>query len=249
MTFSEAAMIMMSGGGSADPVIHPLTVTKNGEYNAPAGIDGFNPVVVNVPVGDSPTLGDFVSLPTQSTLEYGRFKNEYKLLYMPQNVVGLHQSTVYRPGFYQPEVTFSRYLYSVVCVVNKNDTPYYAFSGFIPLDEYFKYYSEYVDNMPELKYLFQKNEIKKVEFVSLTARNLYSSGSADYNYNYEVVRTTYNSDGSIKKEENLSGTATAGMGISSQSNGGPVFATNLSRDDLAKIMLESAMDWYNHNGK
>ena len=248
MTFSEAAMIMMSGG-SADPVIQPLTVTENGKYEVPAGVDGFNPVSVNVPVGDNPTLDDFVSLPTQATLEYGRFKNEYKLLYMPQNVFDLRQSTLYRPGYHQPEVTFSRYLYSVVCVVNKNGAPYYAFSYFIALEEYFKYYSEYVDNMPELKYLFQKTEIKKVEFVSLTTKNLYSSGGADYNYNYEMVRTTYNSDGSIKNEENLSGTAAAGMGISSQSNGGPVFATNLSRDDLAKIMLESAMDWYNYNGK
>ena len=49
MTFSEAAMIMMSGGDSADPVIQPLTVTENGEYKVPAGVDGFNPVSVKVP--------------------------------------------------------------------------------------------------------------------------------------------------------------------------------------------------------
>lgn len=49
MTFAEAAMIMMSGGGSADPVIQPLTVTENKKYEAPAGVDGFNPVLVNVP--------------------------------------------------------------------------------------------------------------------------------------------------------------------------------------------------------
>ena len=46
MTFAEAAMIMMSGG---DPVVQPLTVTQNGKYDAPAGVDGFNPVLVNVP--------------------------------------------------------------------------------------------------------------------------------------------------------------------------------------------------------
>ena len=49
MTFSEAAMIMMSGGGSAEPVIQPLTVTENRKYEVPAGVDGFNPVSVNVP--------------------------------------------------------------------------------------------------------------------------------------------------------------------------------------------------------
>ena len=46
MTFAEAAMIMMSGGGAN---IQPLTVTQNGRYDAPAGVDGFNPVDVNVP--------------------------------------------------------------------------------------------------------------------------------------------------------------------------------------------------------
>lgn len=47
MTFAEAAMIMMSGGGSA--VIHSLIITKNGKYEAPEGVDGYSPVNVNVP--------------------------------------------------------------------------------------------------------------------------------------------------------------------------------------------------------
>lgn len=46
MTFAEAAMIMMSGGGAN---IQPLTVTANGLYEAPKGVDGYNPVNVNVP--------------------------------------------------------------------------------------------------------------------------------------------------------------------------------------------------------
>ena len=47
MTFAEAAMIMMSGGNAN---IQSLTVTQNGQYNAPEGVSGFNPVIVNVPV-------------------------------------------------------------------------------------------------------------------------------------------------------------------------------------------------------
>ena len=47
MTFAEAAMIMMSGGSAN---IQPLTVTQNGQYNAPEGVSGYNPVMVNVPV-------------------------------------------------------------------------------------------------------------------------------------------------------------------------------------------------------
>lgn len=48
MTFAEAARIMMTGS----PVIEPLTITSNGEYIAPTGVHGYNPIVVSVPSGD-----------------------------------------------------------------------------------------------------------------------------------------------------------------------------------------------------
>ena len=35
----------------SDPIIQPLKVTENGEYLAPNGVDGYSPVVVNVPTG------------------------------------------------------------------------------------------------------------------------------------------------------------------------------------------------------
>ena len=36
-------------GGSVAPVIEPLEVTESGTYTAPEGVDGYSPVVVNVP--------------------------------------------------------------------------------------------------------------------------------------------------------------------------------------------------------
>lgn len=45
MTFAEAALIMMSGSA----VIESITITRNGTYTAPKGVDGYNPVVVNIP--------------------------------------------------------------------------------------------------------------------------------------------------------------------------------------------------------
>lgn len=44
MTFTEAAKIMMT----KNPVIKPLTITSNGDYTAPVGVDGYNPVEVKV---------------------------------------------------------------------------------------------------------------------------------------------------------------------------------------------------------
>lgn len=45
MTFTEAARIMMT----KNLVIKPLTITSNGEYTVPTGVDGYNPILVNVP--------------------------------------------------------------------------------------------------------------------------------------------------------------------------------------------------------
>lgn len=38
-----------AGGGSGEAVINSLTITGNGTYNAPSGVDGYNPITVNVP--------------------------------------------------------------------------------------------------------------------------------------------------------------------------------------------------------
>ena len=44
----------MSGGGGSEPTIESLSVTENGTYTAPSGVDGYNPITVNVP-GITPT--------------------------------------------------------------------------------------------------------------------------------------------------------------------------------------------------
>ncbi len=46
----EIASIETGGGGTtpASPIIEPLSVTENGTYTAPASVDGYSPVMVNV---------------------------------------------------------------------------------------------------------------------------------------------------------------------------------------------------------
>lgn len=49
---SEIASI--SGGGTTptNPIIEPLSVTENGTYTAPNGVDGYSPIEVDVPIPD-----------------------------------------------------------------------------------------------------------------------------------------------------------------------------------------------------
>ena len=50
ITREEMFISMISGGGTggSGPVIESLTVTENGTYNVPEGVDGYNPVTVEV---------------------------------------------------------------------------------------------------------------------------------------------------------------------------------------------------------
>ena len=49
---TEIASIEGGGGGTtpANPIIEPLSVTVNGTYTAPNGVDGYSPIEVSVPI-------------------------------------------------------------------------------------------------------------------------------------------------------------------------------------------------------
>lgn len=57
---SEMAAAITAIESGSDPVIESLNITSNGTYTAPDGINGYNPVTVNVPQDGSPPESEFV---------------------------------------------------------------------------------------------------------------------------------------------------------------------------------------------
>ena len=68
--------IIVSASGGSDPVIQPLSVTENGTYTAPAGVDGYSPVTVNVP-----SSGGGGSLPSVSPKQVNFYDYDGTVLY------------------------------------------------------------------------------------------------------------------------------------------------------------------------
>ena len=55
---SEMAAAITAISGAAEPVIEALSITANGTYTAPDGVDGYSPVTVNVPQSGGPEIPD-----------------------------------------------------------------------------------------------------------------------------------------------------------------------------------------------
>lgn len=51
---------IMNGGAGSEAIIKSLAISANGTYNAPSGVDGYNPITVNVPQDGSPPEEAFV---------------------------------------------------------------------------------------------------------------------------------------------------------------------------------------------
>ena len=148
MTFSEAAMIMMSGGKK--PNIKPLSVTQNGPYNAADyGVDGFDPVLVNVPPAPLSIEG-VNSLKNMATVKIGTYVFEIKeptLLYSGKMYVDTTKS--YDAGVWECGWHSAIVLNQTIATTgsNKVGVEYRAWGEYTDNDgkAHSKYYNTYSD--------------------------------------------------------------------------------------------------------
>lgn len=83
-TLTDAVSTLIDGyGQGSDPVIQPLSVTENGTYTVEEGIDGFNPVVVDVP---NPSTGS-ISITENGTYDVTDYAEvDVKTVYKPKAI-------------------------------------------------------------------------------------------------------------------------------------------------------------------
>ena len=161
MTFAEAAMIMMSGGKK--PNIKPLSVTQNGPYNAADyGVDGFDPVLVNVPSAPL-SLDGLNALRTFATVTIGAYTfeiKEPKLLYPGKVNVDIKKS--YDSGTWECSWLPTVILNQTIAAIGNNRVAveYHAWGEFTDYDgnPRSKYYISYSDFAVENVTVYKNND-------------------------------------------------------------------------------------------
>ena len=164
MTFAEAARIMMT----KSPVIEPLTITSNGEYTAPAGLDGYNPILVSVTSGDD---GIWSAIEKKSPLVVITLSPNvlYYILEMG-DVIGTHMSEgLYNNTRYVKNKGYKNVLVGVISI---NGSPVYyhtlSSSGTSAENDY-----EYVNG--SLYQIFKR----QIKTSAINASNIYLSKSGN----------------------------------------------------------------------
>ena len=73
--FTSAIGAIPAGGG----VIEPLSIIQNGTYTPPSGVDGYSPIVVNVPTSGGGDVSEVTSIPDVSDMTNGEVRVLYRL--------------------------------------------------------------------------------------------------------------------------------------------------------------------------
>lgn len=90
-----------TGGGSApaNPIIESLSVTENGTYTAPNGVDGYSPIEVNVPIPEGYIKpSGSIQITTNGT--YDVTEKSSAVVSIPEKEIVLQNKTVTENGTY-----------------------------------------------------------------------------------------------------------------------------------------------------
>lgn len=98
----EDIVIKATGGGGttpANPIIESLSVTENGTYAAPSGVDGYSPVQVNVPIPDGYIIPNgIINIDKNGT--YDVTEKASAIVSIPEREVVLQNKTIETNGTY-----------------------------------------------------------------------------------------------------------------------------------------------------
>ena len=177
MTYEEAARIMMSG---AAPNLTTISITENGEYDPPAGYDGYNKVIVKVPSKTANIIPLTVIEPgTYNAADYGcdgfdpvNVSDMYKKLY--EQAVGNSEDVIDDNGNEIPNAVTSddvdelnEYMTHIEFSLYGGSVTSQGLDG----DTSFKF------EMVVTKYIFSGGEIRYVTQAKITVTNLLSGDS------------------------------------------------------------------------
>lgn len=175
----------MGGGGGPEPVIESLSVTENGTYEAPSGVDGYSPVTVNVSGG-----GGASRLALLATKSLGAVSTSSST---EASIVGS------RIDFNFNDVGDYEALISIVSADTKVANYHYATYGEVRLSrskDTFHQKDSYMSVLPNTNYWVRESDMSLVSYADTTAYGIYpralasSSGSDFYLFFYSKFNGT-----------------------------------------------------------
>lgn len=128
---NEIASIETGGGTTpANPIIEALSVTENGTYTAPNGVDGYSPVTVNVPVPN----GYIKPSGTLNIVKNGTYDVTEKasaVVSIPEKEITLQDKTIEANGTYSADEGYDGFGQVIVNVSGGTNTESVEVASFL----------------------------------------------------------------------------------------------------------------------
>lgn len=209
---------------SKKAIIQPLSITENGIFKVPEKVDGFNPVLVNVP--QSFTLNDIVNLPTIIEYTSGDSKFELKIKENGYQYIGISMT------YYRPIVYYDNYL--IYSVWYYKSIPFFA----IPTSNISQKQIDYLKGDNDI-YLREIDLYKNYQFnASVILNTLSQPTSVSLKYTYVFDQTVFDEGGSQPShgEYKMSGSININPFSTTTSYGSALMSIEENPSEYAKMI-------------